>query len=181
MKYCESCGRALPDYALFCEACGARQRPLYPRTPAPSSAPLLSDLRAMLRAEHLAWKIAAIVQAAFLGVAALLHLLALLLELRQTTGQLTAAFSFASPFSSFMQSLSGVIAGFILAGLTGRALRELPQQPQAALRHCNSVGSIVLGALFNKVALVFIIINFVRCRCNRAVVAQLLHSDLPQH
>lgn len=41
--------------------------------------------------------------------------------------------------------------------------------PELTVRHAGSVGSIVLAAFFNEIALIFVIINFVIAKKNRAV------------
>ena len=188
MKFCEFCGRELPDYAAFCEHCGAQQpaaQGAYAMQPtAPQPVPgeeerLLEQLKKMLRAEHLAWKIAAIVNTCLLGLATSFVLLLLALdfpfgrffeELFESLYESDVSLSFSFPISS---TLPGIIIGFIRAAKTRRAYLCIEGYPRLAIDHCDSVGSIIWAALFNEVALIFVIINFVRCKSNKALMDQL--------
>lgn len=42
--------------------------------------------------------------------------------------------------------------------------------PELTVKHAGSVGSIILAAFFNEIALIFVIINFVIAKKNRAVL-----------
>lgn len=64
------------------------------------------------------------------------------------------------------------VVGFIMTAKCNRYLAQFDANPAAAIQRCGSVGMIVLGALFNEIALIFIIINFVRCKSNREALAQ---------
>ena len=188
MKFCEFCGRQLPDHASFCEICGAQQPAFQPARAVPSPIPrpvpdegtqFLEQMRKTLRGEHLAWKIAAIVNTCLLGLAVSFVLVLLALDFpfgeffEELFGRLAGenvSINFSFPVSS---TLPGIIIGFIWAAKTKRAYRCIGSYPRPAIDHCDSVGSIILAALFNEVALIFVIINFVRCKSNKALIDQL--------
>ena len=45
------------------------------------------------------------------------------------------------------------------------------------VKRCDSIGLIVLGALFNQPALIFIIINFVRVKCKKKLIDQIINKQ----
>lgn len=189
MKFCEFCGRQLPDRAAFCDHCGAQQPTAQAacavQSAVPQSAPdegdrLLEQIRTILRAEHLAWKIAAIVNTCLIGLVTVLVLLLLALDfpfdeffagLFGSLAGENVRISFSFPLGS---TLPGIIVGYIMAAKTRRAYLCIERYPRAAIDHCGSVGSIILGALFNEVALIFVIINFVRCKSNKRLLDALV-------
>lgn len=195
MKFCETCGRALPEHASFCEHCGApqpawaAQPPVQQAAPAPDeTSRLLTQMRKLLRAEHLAWKIAAIVNTCLLGLATffVLLLLAVGFPFEEFFEALFdslhgADVDISLSMGSLASTVPGIIVGYIMAAKTGRCWQRMHTDPQEAIDHCGSVGSIVLGALFNEVALIFIIINFVRCKCNKKQLEPLLRRGTTQY
>lgn len=62
--------------------------------------------------------------------------------------------------------LAIAIVNLVLASKVGKYSRN----PELTIKHAGSVGSIVLGALFNEFALIFAIINFVTAKKNRNVL-----------
>ena len=50
---------------------------------------------------------------------------------------------------------------------------DLEHDPKPVIKRCGSVGLIVLAAFFNNLALVFIIINFVRTKTCRHIIDKL--------
>lgn len=199
MKYCEFCGHQLPDYAAFCERCGAQQpvmqqhvQPSYAvHTAEPAASPeeeyrLLEQMKKLLRAEHLAWKIAAIVNTCLIGLS-VLGLIVLLASgfsftkffesIYDYSEDFGGSYDFSVSLNSFAFSIPGVIIGFIMAAKTKRYYQCIHTYPAAAINRCGSVGSIVMGALFNEVALIFIIINFVRCKSNKKLLDQILQRS----
>lgn len=48
---------------------------------------------------------------------------------------------------------------------------------RAANKRCNSIGMIVFCYFFGDVSLVFFVINFVRMKCNKALIARILHRQ----
>lgn len=59
------------------------------------------------------------------------------------------------------------IVNLILAGRAGKHRLS----DDATINHAGSVGSIVLAAFFNEIALIFVIFNFVKAKKNRALLA----------
>ena len=71
-------------------------------------------------------------------------------------------------FIGFGASLAAVaIVNLVLASRAGKHSRN----EESTIKHAGSVGSIVLAALFNEIALIFVIINFVVAKKNRAALA----------
>ncbi len=60
------------------------------------------------------------------------------------------------------------IANLVMAKKVGKYRAKLYTDCTDGVKHATSVGSIVLGALFNEIALVFIIINFVLTKNKKA-------------
>lgn len=78
-----------------------------------------------------------------------------------------------------------VIVGFVMGSKVIRYYNEAAADCENALKHAGSVGVIVLAAFFSTPALIFIIINFVKTKRNRAeleaVLAWQRTHALPPH
>lgn len=88
-----------------------------------------------------------------------------------------------APFSAFFFTFAlefGII--FIAVGIVNiKAAGKIPQYTdtlykdfRAAHKRCNSIGLIVVAYLFNQVALVFYVINFVRMKTNKEMANRVL-------
>ena len=62
--------------------------------------------------------------------------------------------------------LAIAIVNLCLASRAGKHLKD----SELTVKHAGSVGSIVLAALFNEIALIFVVINFVTAKKNRNVL-----------
>ncbi len=178
MKYCIQCGQVMPDHAQFCAACGAASAPTTSTAPTEEAEErsCLDNLRSMLRGEYLAWCISTWV---LLGFTVLLVLFFCL---------------FSAVFSSYMEPglpelgllfalfalyllvllTPCIVVGFVMTSRSRYYLAHVYDRPEEVLARCGHAGIIVLGAFFNTIALVFIIINFVRCKTRRQVFERIL-------
>lgn len=59
------------------------------------------------------------------------------------------------------------IVNLVLASKVGKSRLS----DEATIRHAGSVGSIILAAFFNEIALIFVIFNFVKAKKHRALLA----------
>ncbi|MDO4419275.1 MAG: hypothetical protein Q4B92_02830 [Ruminococcus sp.] len=62
--------------------------------------------------------------------------------------------------------LAVAIVNLVMASKVGKYRLN----PELTAKHAGSVGSIVVAALFNEIALIFVIINFVYAKRNRAIL-----------
>lgn len=69
------------------------------------------------------------------------------------------------------------IVNFVMAKKVGKYKAKIYTDCTDAVDHAGSVGSIVLGALFNSIALVFIIINFVLVKNDKAKLERIKQTQ----
>lgn len=111
----------------------------------------LDSLYARLKNERLCWKIFGFV---WIGYAVMFTLLAVASEMVLIL------------YPLFLY-LPCAIVSFIMAKKVNGYINTLYTDCSSAVERCGSVGTIVLGALFNTVAMIFIIINFVNVKSNK--------------
>lgn len=185
MKYCMHCGQSLPDDALYCERCGAASPAGATAAPSPDAEErreeraCLDNMRRMLRGEYLSWIISTWV---ILGVTVLYMLFLILFSTAFIHG-IGMSYDDRVFFSLFcvilvvyLAVLIGprIVVGFVMASRSRGYMQSIYDRPEAAIERCGHAGIIVLGALFNEVALIFIIINFVRCKSRRKVFDRIV-------
>lgn len=74
-------------------------------------------------------------------------------------------------FSVFYMVLGAVLLAVAIVNLVMSAkIGKYRLSDEATVKHAGSVGSIVMAAFFNEIALIFAIINFVVAKKNRAVL-----------
>ncbi len=167
MKYCTNCGVQIPDDARFCVDCGTR-------VPGNTDKEWLDRFWQMLKWERLSWKIFGIVWLILSIVLAVCGLI--IIVSAANTG-----FSYRLDMGiiGFVYLLLGLlylpiaIVNKVMANKTFHCMEMLYIEPKTVLARCGSVGMIVLAAFFNNVALIFIIINFVRTKTNKEVIDRL--------
>lgn len=75
--------------------------------------------------------------------------------------------AFSGFYIGFGSALLAIaIVNLCLASRAGKHSKD----PELTVKHAGSVGSIILAALFNEIALIFVIINFVTAKKNRNVL-----------
>lgn len=180
MKYCVKCGNAMAEEAAFCTACGA---PAAVAAPAPAQETpgtddglakekeFLDTYHRLFRYERLAWKIAGIVllilSLLFIGLGMLFLLLALVSR------------GAALIVPAVMLVLYGLL--FLPAAILN--LKMVPKAQyymdilytdvRPVITRCSSIGMFILAGFFNEIALIFIIINFVRTKANREMLQRV--------
>ncbi len=76
-------------------------------------------------------------------------------------------------FGGFYFGLGGgLLAVGIVNLVMASKIGKYRLNPELTVKHAGSVGSIVVAALFNEIALIFVIINFVFAKRNRAVLEE---------
>lgn len=190
MKYCMHCGQVMPDAATVCGRCGygaAQNGPVPPPVPRPDAVTdraVLDQVRVGLRHERTAWKIGGIIFCVF---AAIFLLCAIMFG---AEGSSSYSSSYSRDYALMLQIYAityaviaivayvpCAVACFVMTGKCSRYLNNFSGNPGAAVQRCGSVGLIVLGALFNTIALIFIIINFVRCKSNREALERAVRQE----
>lgn len=139
--------------------------PEYTANTAPSSTreeqqKCLDEIYARLKNERLCWKIFGFV---WIGYAVLFTLLAF-----------AEAYFIIYPF--IMYAPLAVIS-FIMVGKVDRYMNTLYTDCGPVVERCSSVGMIVFGALFNTVAMIFIIINFINVKSNKQTLEDIKRNQ----
>lgn len=174
MRYCTNCGAELEEYARFCPICGAT----IGATPAPdySAERELAEEKEFLDAtcrflkyERIAWKVLGIIM---LVLGCIYSVLALIMAFGFMADSDAAAAAVAL-FIAASIFLAPAIIGLIKASRIGRYMENIYDDPISALNCTGSVGSIVLAAFFNEIALIFVIINFARTKSNDKIVERI--------
>ena len=184
MKTCTNCGTALTEQAAFCPTCGlavpATESVAAPAmaTAAPNPQEIaLNLMQRMFKYERMAWKIGAIVwlvMAAFFGLFSLLYGFIGLVSMIEEPEMGGMMFGFGFYFTIFVAMYASVgIYNLMMVKRANHYMNTAHLDVQGALTRAGSVGMIVLGAMFNTVAMVFIIINFVNAKTNGHVLQNL--------
>lgn len=183
MSYCIHCGQPMEADARFCPACG--KEAAAPATPAYAPAPYasiaytpeeqacLDSFHRIMNYERKAWKILGIILTVFGGIFAFFFLLMLVIGAADGDGELVGLAVVYGVFLCPAYLAMGIV-GIVCAGKLKKQISQIYTNAAPAFAHCNSVGMIVLSALFNEIALIFVIINFVRAKTNRALMEQIL-------
>ena len=210
MKKCVNCGALLDDQTVFCTECGIRQpeaqtaagpAPFDRYDPAEKKA--MADMDRFLRYEHAAWKAGGIV---FMICAALYVFIGLMYIVIGAAngfsgyGYMSYTMAMTPYYYSGMSGAGAfIIAGvsFIISGLIAFLpaavinlimLKKVEYYENVirtdiseARKRCGSVGMIIFGVLFNNVATIFIIINFVKTKSNKEVLDRIAAKQHGQY
>lgn len=169
MKYCTKCGMALTDEALFCSSCGSATE----NTEA-EKRECIENFRKFLKWERFGWKLFGII---FLVVSLIVLTCAIVIivaggmtgySYRVDMGIIGGMYLFMG-----LLYLPIAIVNLVMAKKAGEYRENLDHDPKSVIDRCGSVGLIVLAAFFNSLALVFIIINFVRVKTNKHIIEKL--------
>lgn len=177
MKYCGYCGRVMADNDQFCANCGATAIPTPDAVPEDmqiaEERAFLNYLYKFFKFERLMWKIFGIVFLVCFGIFFVFGLIFLFAGFG--TGE--AAFAFGSVMYVLAASITYLpvaIINFIMVSKTERYMNTLlSEDVRPAITRAGSVGMIVFGALFNTVAMIFIIINFAKVKGNPQIVSRI--------
>lgn len=172
MKFCNNCGKELLEGTLFCPECGA---PVMNETDADTSTDdfaikqekeCLDNFHRLFRYERTAWKIFAIFWLIF-AVFFLFFGIAFSALAVNTTELLFVGVMYI--FMGLMYLPLSIIS-FCMTGKVKYYINTVYNDVRPTIVRCNSVGMIVLGALFNPIAMIFIIINFCRAKGSKYIL-----------
>lgn len=168
MKVCAYCNNQMEDTASFCPYCGQKS----------DSAPVENDVRAKafhafrrnLRHERKCWSIFGGVWLGFCIFYAAFSFLYLILGF----GMKEPVIALFSPvfFLYTILFLPIAIINLVMSGKITGYLNQLETNPAPAVERCGGVWLIVMGALFNNIALIFIILNFVHVKTHRELLTK---------
>lgn len=185
MKYCSACGNNIDDNAAFCGYCG---KPTYNRAGDRAlQEECLHTLYHRLCTERRVWRIFAFV---FLGftvsffVPGLLFLCDLILGsligevLDIANGDIFPVMGIVYFIYARSVFLPICIINFVVVSKLNYYVATYYGDVGPTVERCGNPGAIVLGALCNSIALIFIIINFVYIKRNADVFAQIRANQL---
>ena len=178
MKYCGYCGQVMEDSDEFCKKCGAAAIPTPDATPddvaLAEEREFINGLHRFLKYERLCWKIFGII---FLVLSAMYIFIALIFTIVGIAVD-EAVFAGMGVMYMFMYGIIFIpiaVINLVMVSKTQKYMTMIEQGTDigAAITRAGSVGMIVFAAFFNEIALIFIIINFVRVKCNQQVIARI--------
>ncbi len=179
MKYCTNCGKEVAEGNLFCAECGAPVDAVKSEEAAiAEEKECLDFFYRFFKYERLAWKIFGIVWVAF---AAFFLVFGILfggigaIEFGLNTPADEMAFGVLSGTYVFLSILYLPI-GIINLCMVKRArfyMDTIYTDVCPAIVRLNSVGMIVFSAMFNTLAMVFIIINFARAKSSKEMLNRI--------
>lgn len=120
-----------------------------------------------LKFERIAWKVGGIVITVLAGLFAFLGLIFLIVS-ADSYGY-REDFYLSMGLTYFFMGILYVpigIVGFKMVGKVEEYMNMLYYDAAPVVQRCTSVGMIVLGAFFNTIAMVFIIVNFAKTKSN---------------
>ncbi len=195
MPFCNRCGHGIPVDATVCPSCGEvfsvntdngaynsqTHYNTYNQTPPPPRAPYESEEQAAARRqrlidnfylrlkwEHKAWSIMGKVMTIFGGVCAGISLICLIAAIASWSEM--SAFFGAYAYVFFIYTIAVLplgIVGIIMTGKVKKYMDGLYYDCGPAVTRGESIGMIIFNYLFNGVALVFYLINFIHIKCHK--------------
>lgn len=176
-------GGPVPGVPVPVEAAPIAPAPEPPAPMAPEDSRAYKELRMHLHQESKAWRFGAIgvlvIMMGFAGLFLTLGGLSGLAMADMDREYAAGGFFMASFFTIYggvmtLLLLPVVIVGFVMGTKVHRYWEEAAADCGNALKHAGSVGVIVLAGFFSTPALIFIIINFVKTKRNRAELEAVL-------
>ena len=176
MKYCAQCGTELDENTRFCSSCGAPVTTF--EEDRARHKQLLDKMYRMLKYERRCWLIFGIV----FSVLCLFYFVAasLFIALGIIAEEIPAAIAGTVYFLIPLIYAPIVVVSFVMCKKTARYQDEMYFNIGPTVKRCGSVGMIVFAYLFNSIALIFIIINFVYTKTNKADLQAIEREQLAQ-
>ena len=199
MPFCPNCGKGLPTDAVFCPSCGSslevntnndnsfNEQPACPPV-APSQytddgaarrQKLLDNFSLRLKWELKAWSIAekvwCIMGGAFLGISLLMMIIGF--ANIGDPGMVALPMSFSYLFVGATYLGIGIVNS-VLKSKVRKYMEGLYYDCGPAVTRGESIGMIVFNALFNTVALVFYLINFITVKEHRSEFEEIRRLQL---
>lgn len=167
MINCPKCGMQIAETASFCSFCGERMAPVTKQ----DLTETLNIFKANFRREKISWMIAAIV------ISAITLLLTMFAFLMIFIGITTAEEAFLAMGIVYLLYpilfAPIIIVNWVMTVKAGRYERTVTDDPAGAVERAGNVGIIVVSALFNNIAMIFVIINFVYAKIHEKTIAKL--------
>ncbi len=187
MKFCGYCGKQLEDNAGFCFACGKEVLPDLSdvtETLRTEETACLDTCYRFFKYERLAWKICGIVFPILSALMVVLGVLLLMLEPLMGSYYMTEDLV----EMGITYIIEAIVVYFPIAIINLSMIKRAQYymdtvytDPAGAVKRAGSVGMIVLGVLFNTIAMIFIIINFAHVKNNKAVFDRIIARQQADH
>lgn len=170
MKVCVHCNHTIEEDAMFCPHCGNRIS-----DNSKEKATCLHHLRRNLRHERKCWNIFGGV---WLGFSIFFFLFSLL-YIGIGVGLETPELALFSPifFLYTILFLPIAIINLVMANKITGYLNKLDTDLKPAVERCEGIWLIVMGVLFNTIAMIFIIVNFVHVKSNRELLNEIVRDQ----
>ena len=173
MKTCPICGNESQDAARFCPQCGAA---FSASVPSASTERALRLMYRRLNTERIWWMVGGIIAAA-----AIVWLVIASFVIGKLGAGSTAHVGGSTPIDAGFFGLTIAvycvfayapvcIINFVMMAKAKRYRDLVFSDTETVVARCSGAGMIVLGALFNTIAMIFIIMNFTSARQNRALL-----------
>lgn len=167
MTNCPKCGTQIAETASFCSTCGERIAPVTKQ----DLTETLNSFKANFRREKISWMIAAI---AITALTLLLTMLAFLMIVIGITTAEEALLTMGIVYLLYPILFAPIIIiNWVMTVKAGRYERTVMDDPVGAVERAGNVGIIVVSALFNNIAMIFVIINFVYAKIHEKTIAKL--------
>lgn len=174
MKLCQHCTQPIEDTASFCPFCGQKQE-VSDVTP---SAPVKTEeqekafyvFRRNLRHERKCWSIYGGVWLGFCIFFAAFALLFLMIAVGAEEPALVAMALVYFLYPIFFLPMA--VINLVMANKISGYLDNIETDPNPAVERCGGVWLIVVSALFNNIAMVFVILNFVHVKTHGELLKQ---------
>ena len=164
MIRCNNCGNEIPESSKFCGICGTPVN--VPDMGIQKEKECLDNFRRFYKYERLSWKIAGIV---YLIITCLFGFFALIF-LAMSASEGMAAFLGGYYLMIAVILLPVAIINLKMVKRAEHYMNIVYNDAPAVEERSGNVGMIVLSAIFNEIAMIFIIINFVRTKNNKEVL-----------
>ena len=167
MINCPKCGMQIAETASFCSFCGERIAPVTKE----DLTETLNIFKENFRREKISWMIAAIVISA---ITLLLTMFAFLMIVIGITTAEEAPLAMGIVYLLYPILFAPIIiVNWVMTVKAGRYERTVTDDPAGAVERAGNVGIIVVSALFNNIAMIFVIINFVYAKIHEKTIAKL--------
>ena len=168
MINCPKCGMQIAETASFCSFCGERMAPVTKE----DLTETLNIFKANFRREKISWMIAAIVISAITLLLTMFAFLMIVIGLSVADGEAILAMGIVYLLYPILFAPI-IIVNWVMTVKAGRYERTVTDDPAGAVERAGNVGIIVVSELFNNIAMIFVIINFVYAKIHEKTIAKL--------
>ncbi len=175
MKTCVNCFREFEDYASFCPFCGTSENG---EKEFNKEKELVNHFHRFLRYERTAWKINGIVFLVLAGLFALLDFIFILAGIGLLAdGDDEGAMLIGMGVVYLLYVVifgAPAIVSLKAMKRTEYYINSVYTDVRPTVDRCGSVGMIVFNAIFNSIALIFFIVNFVRVKSDSDIIQRII-------